>query len=362
MSASGTTARIRVLIVDDSFTSRRLHERILASDPRFEVAGMASNGKAAIEMIRNLEPDVVSMDVQMPDMDGIEATRLIMQHAPVPIVIVSSLYDATQKELAIQAMAAGAVHIMPKPLGPGHDQYARSSERYLRMLKNMSEVRVVRRRTKGSQPPMASDKRAYDVQASKAGPAVWQSQKRIVVIGASAGGPEALRIILNSFDSSFKFPVVVVQHIDENFSETFREWLQTHSLIPVVLAKDGMQLQPAHVYLAPGGKHLSFKNSAHLILTDEPAYKGHKPSVSQLFKSAKAFFGNQTVAVLLSGMGDDGAEEMLALKNCGATTLAQDEASCLVFGMPGAAVKNGGTQMVGPPERIAQKILELQKL
>lgn len=360
MKTNGSQSRIRVLIVDDSLTSRRLHQHIVESDNRFELAGMASDGMSALEMIRTLQPDVVSMDVQMPALDGIEATRLIMQQHPVPILIVSSLYDPSQKELAIRAMAAGAVYIMPKPYGPGHEQYARTSAHYLRMLKNMAGVKVVRRRASNESPAEQSNpvKNKIPLPAASTFDVAGFPDK-IVVIGASAGGPDALRIILEEVKPGFRFPIVVVQHIDENFTETFRDWLQTHSDLPVLIAKDGQPLHASKVYLAAGGKHLQFKDRTHLQLSDKPDYKGHKPAVRFLFESARRTFGSDTVAVLLSGMGDDGAEEMLGLKKSGAVTMAQDESSSLVFGMPGVAVKNGGVQFVGTPQQIAQRLIEL---
>lgn len=352
--------RIRVLIVDDSLTSRRLHQRIIESDSRFEVAGVASDGKSALEMIRLLRPDVVSMDVQMPELDGIEATRLIMQQEPLPILIVSSLYDASQKELAIQAMAAGAVHIIPKPFGPGHAQHERSSALYLRMLKNMAGVKVVRRRTAaGGQHESSPLQKSTGTKPVSVIQEPASNLRKVVIIGASAGGPEALRIILNHFDSSFPYPIVIVQHIDENFTETYRLWLQTHSVLPIVIAQHEEQLKAAQVYLAPGGKHLRLKDRNQLILTDQPDYKGHKPAVGQLFDSAMQTFGSDTIAVLLSGMGDDGADELVALRKAGAITLVQNEESCLVFGMPGTAVKKGGAQFIGAPLQIAQRIAEM---
>ncbi|MCC5932801.1 MAG: chemotaxis-specific protein-glutamate methyltransferase CheB [Balneolales bacterium] len=358
MNSSAAATKIRVLIVDDSITSRKLHQRIIESDPGFEVAGMANDGQTALKMIRELRPDVVSMDIHMPVMDGIEATLLIMQQEPVPILIVSSLYNDSEKELAVRAMAAGAVYIMPKPNGPGHENYGRSSALYLRMLRNMAGVKVVRRKSAAPKAVPRTEKLSpAEVSHTKA---FGDEFRKIVVIGASAGGPEALRSVLGGIPESFPFPILVVQHIHEQFTDTYRKWLGTHTALNVLTAEKDQKMSAGTVYIAPGGTHLELKSRTHLTLTAKDAHQGHRPSVSVLFESAERIFGSDTLAVMLSGMGRDGADEMIALKRAGALTLVQNEESCLVFGMPGSVVSKGGATLVLPPELIAGKLNELK--
>jgi len=349
--------KIRILIVDDSMVSQKLYRHIIAADDRFEVVCVASNGQDAIDCVKKYSPDVVSMDINMPKMNGIEATRLIMQQNPVPIVISSSLYDPTQQEMAMQVLEAGAVAIMPKPFGPGHPGYNSTSRQWLRMLKSMSEVKVIRRKpfnkSSDNQPNFPESS------TSNFGQKYPTGNYKVLVIGASAGGPESVKAILSQLDKSFPLPVLLVQHIDRHFSEGYRLWLQSYTNIPVLTATDNQPLKPAHVYLSPGDKHLVLKSEGMATLSNDLPARGHKPSVAHLFKSAAEIYGANTIAVILSGMGNDGAAELKLLRNLGALTFAQNEASCLVFGMPGEAVKMDAAVKVLPPDEIVKQIMNL---
>lgn len=348
--------KIRVLIVDDSQVSIRLFSKLISENTAFELAGVASNGRQAIEAVTHHKPDVVSMDINMPIMDGVEATRHIMRAHPVPIVIVSSLYNADEQEMAMKVLEAGAVSIMPKPHGPGHPRHLFSARQYMNMLRAMAEVKVVtRRQTVGREKtftePNKTNQHNIIIPASAA-----NKSYEVVVIGASAGGPEAIKTLLTNIIPAFKLPILVVQHIDFHFAEPYASWLQSHIQLPVHLTEKNQVLLPGQVYLSPGDKHLVLQSKGRATISDSPAVRGHRPSVSTLFQSAANIYHDKVIAVILSGMGNDGVEEMVHLKNLGALTLAQNEASCLVYGMPGEAVKRDAAMGVMAPPDIAREL------
>lgn len=347
--------KIKVLIVDDSVVSQKLYQGLLSNDLRFEIVAIASNGQQAIDYVTKYKPDVVSMDINMPLMDGVEATRQIMQRFPIPIVIVSSMYQSSEVEMAMEVLEAGAVAIIPKPYGPGHPRFAFDTKNYIRMLSIMSEVKVVRRRVISKEV-----KSTYNPPEQNSVTANFdQLDFKILVIGASAGGPESVKSIISRFDSDFPVPILIVQHIDPHFAEGYRAWLQTNTNIKVVAADKQQQLNAGHAYLSCGDFHLVVTAEGSAALTSDPPTRGHRPSVANLFSSAAKVYGNKAIAVILSGMGSDGAMELKLLKDKGALTFAQDQQSCLVFGMPGEAIKLGGALKVLPPQEIADEIIKI---
>jgi len=348
--------KIKVLIVDDSQVVQKLLKAIVMSDERFELVAVAENGRQAIEYVEKFAPDVISMDIQMPIMDGIEATRNIMQNIPVPVVIVSSFYQSTEVDMAMKVLEAGAVTIISRPNGPGHPKYIQSAQKYLNTLKLMSEIKVVRRKKDIQSTPL---KKLTSTSPKLSKPNHIQKYQ-VLAIGASAGGPPALVTMLAELPADFPLPVLVVQHIDSHFAEGFAVWLNTVSKIPVRIAVDGEKILPGQVYLPPGNYHLAIEDEKiHLYNDLEP--KGLCPSVDVLFKSVGKNYGKNSIAVILSGMGKDGAAEMKNLYDSGAFTFAQDENSCLVFGMPGEAVKLGAVCKVLPPQKIVSEIINLIK-
>lgn len=350
--------KIRVLIVEDSLVGQKLLKGLVLSDERFELLAVADNGKQAYDYVMKFKPDIVSMDIQMPVMDGVEATRRIMQELPVPVVIVSSFYNSSEVEMAMNVLEAGAVNIIPRPHGPGHPKFSSSSKSYLNTLKIMSEVKVVRRRKAAA--VKREEPRQEIIQSSFASvPPASPGPFQVLAIGASAGGPEGIRTILSCLPKNFPLPVLIVQHIDANFAEGFCTWLNTFSNIPVHIGQDNQKILPGNAYMPPGDHHLSVKSKNTLCVTRQPEQLIHRPSVNILFKGIGEIFGPQVLAVLLSGMGKDGAAELKKLKDAGAVTLVQDEASCLVFGMPGEAVKSGAAGKVLPPDKIAVEIINL---
>jgi two-component system chemotaxis response regulator CheB len=350
-----TDGVIKVLVVEDSLVNQNLLKGLILSDSRFKLVGIANNGRQAIEYVALYNPDVVSMDIHMPVMDGVEATMNIMQKTPVPIIIVSSFYQSSEVEMAIKVLDAGAVTILPKPFGPGHPKFAQSSRQYLNMLKAMSEIKVVRRKnTDGSRV-------SQTVSPGFSAPKIAQvaRQFKILAIGASAGGPEGIRTILTGLPPDFPLPVLIVQHIDANFAEGFCSWLNTFSKLPVHIAVHGEPFIPGNVYLPPGDRHLSVKSEGVIGVINDGPIKGLRPAVAILFQSVASVYGKNTLAVLLSGMGKDGAAELKTLYDIGAHTLVQSEQSCLVFGMPGEAVKMGAATKIMSPTEMIKEITDL---
>jgi len=353
MNSSEIHKKVKVLVVDDSLVMQRLYRKLIDMDGRFEYVGSAANGKEAIEFISKFKPDIVSMDINMPLMNGVDATRSIMQQFPVPIVIVSSLYNPAEQDLAMKVLEAGAVSIMMKPHGPGHPKFESSTRSYLNRLYSMSEVKVVRRNANG----------AKSIQVSKSGnnqKSTYSSAKKnkpeIIVIGASAGGPEGVKTILANINPEINVPVLIVQHIDSGFAEGYVNWLNTYSNIPVKIVDHETEIQNDIAYLPTGDKHLVLKNRTTVKASDTPPVKGHRPAVAELFSSTASIFKEKVLAVILSGMGADGAAELKLLKDLGAFTIAQSEKSCLVFGMPGVAIQLGGASRILDPLEIAKEI------
>ena len=366
MNSSATKAsekKIKVLIVDDSTVTRNLFVGILERDPRFELVGVAADGKQAIEYVEKLKPDVVSMDIEMPVMDGIRATRHIMRHHPVPILIVSNLYRPDKVELSMEVLEAGALSIIPKPQGPGHPRYAHNVKQYLQMLKSLAEVKVVRRRlfTQTTQTNYTRPA-AVDLLAERKEKPINANDFKVMLIGASAGGPDAVKAIVSRLPKHFPLPILLVQHIDPHFAEAYRSWLQSNTPLNVQFATTNQVLLPGNIYMPPGDLHLVVESEDMATLSSDPPVKGHRPCVSILFQSGRDVYCEKVIALLLSGMGSDGAFEMKLLRDCGALTIAQEEKSCLVFGMPNEAIKYGGARKVLAPAQIADELTRMYHL
>jgi two-component system chemotaxis response regulator CheB len=342
------TAMIRVLIVDDSAVARKLLEHILAADPEVRVVGSACNGAEALEAITRHRPDVITMDINMPVMDGFAATRRIMETTPVPIVIVSSAVDPKESRVSFRAMEAGALTVLARPDGVGTAAFEAASRLLLETVKTMAGVSVVRRwSVKKDLVPES--------------PLEIINPIDMVVIGASTGGPVALSQLLKNLPQDLPVPIAVVQHITVGFCEGFAEWLSQSSGFPVHLAQHGQKMLPGHVYIAPDGAHLGLDRGPCAVLDHGPPDTGLRPSVKHLFQSAAQVFRGRAAAILLTGMGQDGAKELLVLKYYGAITFAQDEQSSVVFGMPGEAVKYGAARYIMSPECIAIQLAKFFK-
>ncbi|MBI5488299.1 MAG: chemotaxis-specific protein-glutamate methyltransferase CheB [Deltaproteobacteria bacterium] len=344
--------RIRVLIVDDSPMNVEYLSELVRADPRLEVAGSASSGAEALERVASLRPDVVTMDLRMPGMDGFAATREIMETVPTPIVVVTGSYEPDEVHKSFRALEAGALAILRRPAGPGDERHEREVAELLRALRTMAGVPVVRRRPAGRSgapvaPPVAS---------SSPGTAGSPLPQRVVAIGASTGGPPVVAQILAGLPRRFLAPVLLVQHMAPGFLGGFVDWLSGTSAIPVSLARHDEPLEPGRAYVAPDDLHLGITPGGRTRLSHEEPDGGLRPSVAHLFRSVGAAFGPRAVGVVLTGMGRDGAEELLELRRAGALTLAQDAASSVIHGMPGEAIRLGAATYVLPPEGIVSAL------
>ncbi len=348
---------IHVLIVEDSPSVRLLLHRILESDADIRVVHRVASGEEALLYLAN--PDrpvvhVVTMDIVMPGMDGFSATRRIMETTPLPIVIVSAAYKPDEVEHSFKAIDAGAVAIVEKPVAPTHPDYPAIAANMVETVKLMAAVKVVTRfprNLKHAATPLSSLPLSPVAINSKA-----ERHYDLLAIGASTGGPPVLLTILTTLTPSFPLPVLIVQHISQGFVAGLAQWLENGAGIPVHVATEGEICRPGHVYLAPDNCHMGITFGLRILLDKSNPEKGQRPSVAFLFRSVTRVLAKQAIGVLLTGMGCDGAEQLKEMKEAGALTFAQNEESCVVYGMPGEAVKLNGADYVLPPLALAEKI------
>jgi two-component system chemotaxis response regulator CheB len=346
--------KIRALVVEDSLTIRKRLVEILCQSGDFEVVGEAEDGKAAIEFCQSLRPDVVSLDMMLPVMTGLAATEYIMAYCATPILIVSSSTNRGELFRTYEALAAGAVEVLEKPLGNEMD--GDWEARFISTLKLVSRIKVIthpkgRLNSRKPPPPLEA-------------PAEFPSRgshPRVVAIGASTGGPGALVRILQGLPREFPIPILLVIHIGRPFAGAFAEWLDGQSPLRVFYAKDGEALPKVgegRVILAPPDRHLVLREG-RFRLTSDPERHSCRPSVDVLFESVARDLGRDSIGCLLTGMGSDGAEGMLAIRRAGGSTLAQDEASSVVFGMPREAILRGAAERILPLDHFAPVLKSL---
>ncbi len=345
---AATLKPIRVLVVDDSAVVRQLLCRELGRDSRIEVVGTAPDPYVARDKIVELEPDVLTLDVEMPRMDGITFLKRLMHYRPMPVVVVSSL-TGRGTEMAVAAMEAGAVEVLGKPTSA----YELGNVGGL-LLEKIKAAAAARVRPALSKP---------------AGPletptAMLRTTDRILAIGASTGGVQALTEVLTAFPAGAP-GTVVVQHMPAGFTASFAQRLNGMCRVEVKEASDGDGVFPGRVLIAPGGKHMLLQRSGaryYVVVKDGPEVFHQRPSVEVLFDSVAKYAGSNAVGAILTGMGADGANGLLNMRRAGARTVAQDEASCVVFGMPAEAIKCGGAERVVPLNDIARTIINLAQL
>lgn len=336
--------RVRVLVIDDSALMRRLMSDLLSADPLIEVVGTAADPFIARTKIKRLSPDVLTLDVEMPRMDGLSFLQNLMRLRPMPVVMVSTL-TAKGAEVTLDALAAGAVDCIGKPqtdFGGGLSAYG---EALREKVRNAAKTRTGN--LLGSRP------------APVPAAAYRHPNLQLIAIGASTGGTNAILDVLSALPADTP-PIVIAQHIPAAFSAAFAARLDQHSALTVVHAVTSQPLRPGHAYVAPGGFHMRVarRGSAwHCNLGDDAQVNGHRPSVDVMFESVAKHVGSGAGAALLTGMGSDGARGLLALRNAGAYTLAQDQGSSIVWGMPGAAVALGAAVQVAPLNEVATRLL-----
>lgn len=343
---------IRVLVCEDSSTARQLLVQILRASPDVEVVGEARDGVEAVELTKQLRPNAVTMDINMPRMDGLAATKEIMIAAPTPIVIVTGSASINDVSFALDALRAGALAVLPRPQGPLTPGFAEAARKLLETVKSMSQVKVVRhwRAVPGS--------KIFGAGGSPA-PAVGQARAQIVAVAASTGGPAALHHLLSKLPGHFAVPILVVQHITAGFTPGLAVWLRTAGPLDVKVAEHGELLRPRTVYLSPDDWHLEATPTGAVELSKAPPVGGFRPSGSRLFESAAQAYGARTLAVILTGMGNDGVAGLKMVRLAGGRIIAQDEKSSVIFGMPGAAVAAGLADDVLPLEAIAGRLAQL---
>ena len=337
---------IRVLIVEDSFTVRQHLEYVINSDEQLEVVGLAEDGEEGVRLAKLKRPDIVTMDIHMPKMDGFEATRRIMEECPVPIVVVTSSWDPDSVKNSFRAIDAGALVALEKPPGPGHPRSNKLAAKLVQTIKTMSEVRVVRRTWPKMKPGGAP------AVSPAGGPAVARKRIEVVAIGASTGGPPVLKNIFSALGQGFSVPILIVQHIASGFLEGMVEWINKESRLSVRIASDEEHIRRGVVYFAPDGHHMGVTGGGRIVLSEGPVENGVQPSVSHLFRSVTKAYGGRGAGVLLTGMGKDGAVELAQMRERGAVTIAQDKDSCVVYGMPAEAIKLNGAVHILSPEGI----------
>lgn len=334
---------IKVLVVEDSPVAREFLVETLNADPEMSVIGTASNGTDALRVLASKKPDIVVMDLHMPHMNGVEATRRIMASAALPIIIVSAIWNPAEVEATFHALEAGAVAVLEKPAGMGHPDHEASTRELLQTVRLMSEAKVVGRRIR---PP-----RARVLSRTRVEPRL--AQIRLVAMGTSTGGPPVLQTILSELTGDFPVPVLIVQHIAAGFLEGMIRWLNESSNLPIHVATAGEIPLPGHVYFAPDGVHTGIGRGGQLVFNQGESENGLRPSISYLFRTVADVLGEHAAGVLLTGMGKDGAAELKLMRTRGAVTIAQDRASSVVHGLAGEAIRLDAADYVLSPEEIA---------
>jgi two-component system chemotaxis response regulator CheB len=342
---------IRVLLVDDSFVSVEIIRRMLASAPEIQVVGSAGNGVQALELIPLVRPDVICTDLHMPVMNGLELIREVMARHPLPMLVLSVSVQAEQADSIFQMLEAGALDILAKPRGGLRDNLDATAHDLIMKIRILAGVKVIaKRRTAGAAAAMEPVRVVNCLAACT---------RRIIGVGASTGGPQALSRVLGHLPAEFPLPLVCVQHIAEGFMRGLVCWLSGCCRIGICIAEDGMRPIAGNAYFAPDAMHLEIDESGVFRCSRTFPDTAHRPSVDIVFRSLARQYGATAVCVLLTGMGVDGAQGMLDLVRAGGLTIAQDEPSSVVFGMPRRAIELGGASYVLPLEQIGPTLCDL---
>lgn len=343
---------IRVLIVDDSPSIRTILNMMLSDLPDIKVVGEAVQGSEAVRMTLRLQPDLITMDIRMPVMDGLEATSQIMRVRPTPIVVVAnSVYEADYN-IAFNALEAGALTVIEKPHGLLAKDFDLVRDQLISTVRAMAGIKV-----------LSHNKASFST--SDIGPMTtmlysWFTHPiRIAAMAASTGGPPVLKYIFDNLPGDFSIPIVVVQHVLDSFSQGMVDWLNGTSPLTITTAIDQDQLTAGKVYVAPGQTHLTVATGNRLRLVSSPPVRGHRPSANLLFDSVAKTFGKDAIGIILTGMGDDGVEGLQTLGKTGAHIIAQNESSSVVFGMPKIAIEQGTVDEILSPAEIVARLLKL---
>jgi len=334
--------KIKVLIVDDSAFMRNILERMIKTSSDMEVVGKAENGLEAVDLVKSLKPDVVTLDIEMPRMNGLEALKVIMKECPTSVVMVSSLTEQGAKE-TIQALELGAIDFIPKALDNAAENIFKKADFVKDKIIAASRAKVSGKKSRfvTSERPAATEKVVMPKMSGYLKRASYKGTPKLLVIGSSTGGPKALSEVISGLKPNLKVPTVIAQHMPEGFTNALADRMDRSYAISVKEAEDGEKLHPGNVYIAPGGKHLRVENRLNTLYAKISGDNGEspfRPSVNVLAESVNKAVGANCVAVMLTGMGSDGAREFKTLKQSGAYVITQDEETCTVYGMPKSVV------------------------
>lgn len=344
---------IRVLIAEDSPVALKILQRILGEAPDMLVVGTASNGEEALKMVPKLRPNIVCTDLHMPRMDGLQLIEAIMADYPCPILVISASVQDEDTDNVFRLLQAGALDIFPKPRTGLSMAYEQTKQDLLTRIRVLSGVTVFTQRRASMAPPTIALKSSHSKEVQSSQPSTPGirfrqdiRQPQVLAIGASTGGPQAIHTILQRLPPNFPVPILCVQHISTGFLQGLVDWLDRECSFNVKIAQWGTIPQAGSVYFPPEGHHLEISPTGKLALSSIPPVSGHRPSVTVLFKSVADYYRRSSVGILLTGMGRDGADGLLSLSQAGATTIAQDESTSVVFGMPKEAIALGAAQEI----------------
>jgi two-component system chemotaxis response regulator CheB len=345
----------RVLIVDDSPLIKTLLKEMLNGLPDVQVVGEAANGQDAIRMALRLHPNIITMDIRMPQMDGLEATRQIMSIEPIPIIVVSSSVYSADYNIAFNAIEAGALTVIEKPKGLDEKNYDLVREQLISSIRSLSGIRLIQRTNKTADRPANIGPMTAMLHS------IMLRSVQAIAIATSTGGPPVLAQILSALPDDFSIPILIVQHNLPSFMPALVEWLGTRTKIPLSVANDGARMENGHIYIAPGDKHLTVTQDRVLHIDQSPPVNGYRPSANRLFKSAAEAFGKNVVGIVLTGMGDDGADGLAEMARVGSHIIAQDQATSVVFGMPKAAIDRKIVDEILSPDEIVIRLTKLHQ-
>lgn len=335
---------IRVLIVEDSAIFQAVLKKIFSSSPDIEVVGTASNGVEGLALIPRLNPDVICTDFHMPKMNGLEFTKQVMSRYPRPILVISISVQSQQRHRIFELLEAGAVDIFPKPRSAkGSNETQIDRLRLINKIKILAGVKVFKKRTLLADRQTEPLSKTVGIATNSASAT---SETRIVAVGTSTGGPQALQTIFERLPANFPVPIICIQHISHGFLDGLIKWLALTCALPIEVATSGAICQPGTIYFPPEQKHLELNRQGRFICSDSPPVGGHRPAVNVTFESVAKVYGRQAIAVLLTGMGKDGAAGMQLIKQAGGLTIAQDRETSVIFGMPKEAIEMGAVKQI----------------
>lgn len=347
MNESG---KVKIIIVDDSPVVLAILKKIFSASPDLLIAGTGRNGLEGLELLKMHNPDVICTDLHMPEMDGLEFIRRVMETNPKPMLVISTAVSDAGDKNVFQLLEAGALDVFPKPSGGREEDYERISAHLVSKVKLLKSVPVFKKIRK---TPLTSSPSSHSTTFM---PALSEKEFKFVAVGASTGGPNALQSVFSGLPKDFRAPILCVQHISPGFQDSLISWLSSTCRLRITVMEENSLPEAGVIYFPPEGKHMTVNSQGRLVSSTEPGYNGHCPSVNVLFKSLGKYFASKTLAVLLTGMGDDGAMGLLTIRQFGGTTIAEAESSCVVYGMPRVANEIGAAEMVLPLGRIAPQL------